>query len=280
MSHATVCICLWLLAISRVWYVGGSLEHSACRSKFCVHVEADESGQAGKEFSLLQTKSTASKSTPARMRPAHNNIAGGDHVQEELSEDEKRRYQHGLKQNGSTCAFPSKASTTYDVWNYFKRIGFNETGFRMNRSGIDGKALWNFSLQDLNEYGMNDKYAQTFLDRLETKKAQKSIRQAMMDTRRVGRQHKHANWTLHNIVGPDGALMITLDREIGRFNHSATMLKQIGVNVTKVNAVDSANASEEDLERGCWKFEKHAAKRMGEVCKYQGSSGTGCFFFI
>lgn len=77
--------------------------------------------------------------------------------------------------------------------------------------------------------------------------------------------------SLHDVVGQDGVLVISLLRKQNRFEHSLGKLKDADIWPTEFPAADAECVSEEELRQGCI----HEGSGDGEdAC--QGRTGTGC----
>jgi len=73
---------------------------------------------------------------------------------------------------------------------------------------------------------------------------------------------------LHQVVGPDGVLMLSLARgNFERYNYASEQLKKVGIAPTKFIATDGKDASPEVLAQGC--FARLSGNRAGKT-------GTGC----
>jgi len=89
-----------------------------------------------------------------------------------------------------------------------------------------------------------------------------------------GQQHPPSG-SLHDVVGPDGVLLIHLERA-GRTEHRK--LNEVGIYPTLLPATDALNATPEDLNRGCLShFESDTASRCTGFDRMPGGTrGDGC----
>jgi len=76
-----------------------------------------------------------------------------------------------------------------------------------------------------------------------------------------------ASSSLHSVVGPDGVVMLSLDRVSTRFAYAAHQLNQIGIQPVKMAATDGSCASAAALAKGCG---------MGGHCPDASKTGPGC----
>lgn len=76
--------------------------------------------------------------------------------------------------------------------------------------------------------------------------------------------------TVHDVVGQDGVLVISLLRKQMRFNYSMEKLKLAGIWPTEFPAADARCLSGEELSRGC------ESERDSSTCQGRGKTGTGC----
>lgn len=78
--------------------------------------------------------------------------------------------------------------------------------------------------------------------------------------------------SLHDLVGPDGVLMLALERDSSRFDFSAKRLGPAGIHPSKFLATDGTCASQETLNMGC--VSQTAATR--DWCIRSEKTGGGC----
>mmetsp|Transcript_75878 Transcript_75878/g.143024 ORF Transcript_75878/g.143024 Transcript_75878/m.143024 type:complete len:475 (-) Transcript_75878:28-1452(-) len=266
---------VWLQVVGTLWFVAShSVQSVECAATFSAHSAEDMVEGTDDTISLLQVATAAQRSMPTRTKDGGNDIIAEDQDRDDLgvSAHLGEGEQSVRRKRAFRSHFIKDTSSVDKVWNFFRRIGDEAVGMKMRRDNIDGSALYNMSASDLRKYGLNEYRIRVVLDRIWTAKAQPMLRKSLTRMARA-RLHYTGDWTLHDIVGPDGVLMITLDREIGRFKHSAKILRQIGVNITRVSAVDSANDSAKELNKGCFKQKEPKVK---EWCEENGRSGKGC----
>jgi len=78
---------------------------------------------------------------------------------------------------------------------------------------------------------------------------------------------------LHDVVGPDGVLMISLERDDHRFEFSKEHISAAGIHPSKLLATDGTCASESVLGMGC---ASQNAMNSDEWCASLQKTGTGC----
>lgn len=269
----------FVLLSSSSWLplVAGSSEASACKSNSCRFSEEDDGSQAGSTISLLQVTSTAQRSAPLQVRhtPDHStggagsNIAGAsDDVQHPLFLVEK----HNDLRHGGT--FPNPTSPPEEVEQFLLKIGYTAAASMMKQENVNGDAFFRMRYEDLMQYGMSEEEIANLLPRLHTASSQWNIRKKMEHMASAGRIFRQRS-ALHDVVGDDGVLMISLDRVSDRFNHSSKVLEQIGIHVKKISAVDASSATPQELAQGCAKGGEEGVK---EWCNGpdQFRSGHGC----
>lgn len=263
---------LWL----GVLLVRGAAVEQVCMSRPTGFHEARDVGEAGRALSLLQMATRARRDDAVAGGRGRDNLDEGEaHIQVQRS---SALDAHASSQQlASHCMFPTRSSSPEDVKNFFVKFGNAGTGFDMQRENIDGRAFLSMSAGDLHRHGLSEDRARNILERIETARAQEGIRESLM---REAKSNKHfiGNWTLHDIVGADGVLMITLDRRSERFEQSAQALKQIGIRPVRVRAVDRLNASKEMLARGCPKLHDAGVEQWCRkpASRPQGRTGNGC----
>mmetsp|Transcript_161383 Transcript_161383/g.310048 ORF Transcript_161383/g.310048 Transcript_161383/m.310048 type:complete len:486 (-) Transcript_161383:66-1523(-) len=278
----------WLLVFSAVCLVTGESEQQVCTSSPCSTSEAYDGEQADSTLSLVQMESRALRSMTARMKPSRHDVAGGgqgrDGVDEESASVREQRFvqheEYAFKQHRALRhAFPLQTSTPDDVAEFWNVFGEAAVGTRMKSENIDGRVFYDMDKEDFDRLGVSERDRRTIVDRIEIGRAQDETRQAMMRMARSKKPFAGIS-TMHDIVGPDGVLMITLDRMPERFNQSAQALMQVGVQPTKISAVDVTTASPEELKRGCQKLGDPGVK---EWChknglREDGKAGFGCAY--
>lgn len=89
--------------------------------------------------------------------------------------------------------------------------------------------------------------------------------------------HESAVGALHEVVGEDGVLMISLEDTPERFNYSTSALRHVGVNATKFPATDVSKASSEQLALACpLRADAGGQADQEEQCIKRGRAGPGC----
>mmetsp|Transcript_44658 Transcript_44658/g.83231 ORF Transcript_44658/g.83231 Transcript_44658/m.83231 type:complete len:493 (-) Transcript_44658:121-1599(-) len=289
---------VWIFAVSGAWIVTGDTEADVCASGKCADSEVDDGIQVDSALSLLQVASTAERSMPARVQPSRDSIAGGgrgrdggrgqdglDFESASKTEQHFKLEQRAFNQNHATrYMFPLNTSSPQEVEDFFILFGDDVTGWMMKNKGIDGKRFLNMKPRDFEPFSMHEYDRDNILTRIKTRHAQDGVRREMM---KVASNRKTFTGisALHDIVGPDGVLMITLDRMSERFNESARVLGQVGIKPTRVSAVDMKVASKEELARGCPKQGDPGVKEQCEKPqvdrgskKLEGKAGFGCMW--
>lgn len=82
--------------------------------------------------------------------------------------------------------------------------------------------------------------------------------------------------SLHDVVGQDGVLVISLERKQARFDYSSGKLKEAGILATEFPAADVERMSPEELNQGCAKGEANAPEANAQTC--HGRAGGGCTY--
>lgn len=164
-----------------------------------------------------------------------------------------------------TGSLPTRQATAADVENYMTSIGAAWAGEQMKDDGIDGETFPLLQLNDLKEYGMKKGPA------LKLSRQIAGLRGAEEDDD-DGQTVIRPN-ALHEVVGPDGVLMISLDRKPQRYQFSKAQLERAGISPTRFSATDLTAASKEELSRAC-PFEGEPKAR--ESCTAAGKTGFGC----
>lgn len=262
--------------IIRTWLATGNSGDGRCLPNSCVDFDHGDGIQSSSSLSLLQVEATAWKPTLAKSSLSQSRSwSRSSNRQNELVErgqggvhlEEDARTRQAVKQ---TNMFPKMDSTPLGVWDFFVHLRDNATAIKMKAAGVTGPQFLNMTMRDLLRYGVNYDLCVEIVARLETYHAQEGIRQEMM-RRASSTKPFEGNWTLHDIVGPKGVLMISLDRASNRFEKSARALKQIGIHPVRVLAVDSETASAEELAEGA----PVMADEYRQSCSAHGSSGYG-----
>lgn len=253
------CFLVWLhivlqVAICDVGIVSGSSEAQACTSQDGAFYEHEQCST----ISLLQAVAKAKRSMSAKVKPSHDEMSGGAQDKRAWDRDTASEIQQFRKQEDRAFTknhalrhmFPSEESTSDEVEKFFIAFGDTSTADLMQMYNVDGRILLGMDAEDLNSYGLSERDAQTILERIETVRSQVTMKESIARMSQ-SREVFAGVSALHDIVGPDGVLMITLDRKSDRFNRAAHVLKHIGVEPVKVSAVDVMKASAEELGRGC-----------------------------
>lgn len=79
--------------------------------------------------------------------------------------------------------------------------------------------------------------------------------------------------SLHDVVGPDGVLMLSLQRDSSRFDYSAEDIGKAGIKPSKFFATDASCTSQETLNKGCVSQKADTSK---EWCSKLKKTGDGC----
>lgn len=84
--------------------------------------------------------------------------------------------------------------------------------------------------------------------------------------------------SLHDVVGRDGVLVISLLRKPERFERSAKLLKKAGIWATEYPAADNYCVQKKELDRVCplHEDEEHVQQICGDDWLAKGKHGTGC----
>mmetsp|Transcript_92050 Transcript_92050/g.159719 ORF Transcript_92050/g.159719 Transcript_92050/m.159719 type:complete len:317 (-) Transcript_92050:82-1032(-) len=78
---------------------------------------------------------------------------------------------------------------------------------------------------------------------------------------------------LHEVVGGDGVLMISLDSRPERFEYAADQLGRVGIRPTRFKATDASREPKEKLELAC---PNKDAQGVIEWCQRNQKAGDGC----
>lgn len=278
---------VWLLVVA-----SGDLGQGDCRPEVLVqndgfHSESDDSSRSGIAVSLLQRAAVAQQSMPARSVLSDTDRAGdrgrAELVGNRASKHNKQYFKHeegaSMKNHALRYMFPIRASSPQEVKEFFVAFGEDATAGRMLSEHVDGRKFLDMSTADLEKYGVSRNHAQLILDRMEIARSQPTLREKMMDLTKRG-THYDGTKVLHDIVGSDGVLMISLDRKGERFNYSSRVLRQIGVHPVKISAVDAEASSTDELARGCPKLDSPGVKEWCQkpASRPEGRAGFGCMW--
>jgi len=231
---------------------------------------AEDGGDGGNSLSLLQLSTVTQRYTDGTLRQSRQLNRESGQGRDGLREEYAFNQNHALK-------FPTESSSPDEVKIFLMAMGNVMAGLKMKKENIDGNRFLNLNVVDLERYGVSVDKARMLLERIKTAQAQADIRQSMAHLAKSRREPTGSSF-LHDIVGSEGVLMITLDRRSERFNHSTRALQQIGINAVKVSAVDATKASKEELARGCPKEDDPGVKEWCQkpASRAQGRAGSGC----
>jgi len=254
------------------------LEARVCTTDSFGSSEADE---ADGTFSLLQVATTARRATSAEVgdpqqaisevEPSSLVLAGNVSIHNELP---NYKNTNELTHLMRICEFPNKFPTAtsppWDVQIFLRKCGLNRTADLMMENNVTGDDFIHMSHGDLVNYNVSDELIEEILPRMQRALAQPILREGMSRTaknRLVFQQRS----SLHDIVGPDGVLMISLDRASARFAQSALLLSQVGIHVERFGATDDSTATPQELAEGCMKNTSTDVKtfcldRAGQGC--------------
>mmetsp|Transcript_8960 Transcript_8960/g.15429 ORF Transcript_8960/g.15429 Transcript_8960/m.15429 type:complete len:452 (+) Transcript_8960:35-1390(+) len=232
------------------------LEARVCTTDSFGSSEADE---ADGTFSLLQVATTARRAAPVEVGHPQDSILEAEQSSTVLADKVSIRNK-----------FPTPTSPPSAVETFLRRCGFTRTARLMKQDHITGDAFIRMGHSDLVYYGMSDDQIKNILPRLQTARAQPNLRKRMLRMAKNEAVFQKRS-SLHDIVGDDGVLMISLGSASDRFNHSSHALKQVGIHVNKLSAVDASTATPQELAQGClkstWrKAEKWCLNRAGQGC--------------
>jgi len=255
----------------------GSSEAGTCKSNSCRFSAADDGTEADGTLSLLQVATTALRSMPSEVAHTPDNITGGVSSDVEGASDHERHplvlaeKENDLRHGGK---FPAPTSGPEVVEQFLLKLGHAAAAGMMKQSNINGDAFIRMSREDLLRYGISEEDVEHLLPRLRTAQAQWNIRKKIEHFTDTGTIFQ-ARSALHDVVGDDGVLMISLDRVSERFDHSSKALEQIGIHVKKISAVDASSATPQELGQGC---PKAGVEGVREWCDgpEQFRSGHGC----
>jgi len=265
--HAAILSYGWILplllsgssSVIQIEHDGGRLEARVCMSDSSGSSEADDGSQADGTFSLLQVATTARRAAPVEVGHPQDSILEAEQSSTVLADKVSIRNK-----------FPTPTSPPSAVETFLRRCGFTRTARLMKQDHITGDAFIRMGHSDLVYYGMSDDQIKNILPRLQTARAQPNLRKRMLRMAKNEAVFQKRS-SLHDIVGDDGVLMISLGSASDRFNHSSHALKQVGIHVNKLSAVDASTATPQELAQGClkstWrKAEKWCLNRAGQGC--------------
>mmetsp|Transcript_92846 Transcript_92846/g.178255 ORF Transcript_92846/g.178255 Transcript_92846/m.178255 type:complete len:698 (+) Transcript_92846:48-2141(+) len=157
--------------------------------------------------------------------------------------------------------FPTAASNVRDVEKFMTDFGSPWAAAQMQEDQIDGEAFLMLLADDLKNYGVK---------RGPALKLSKRIQEAAARARLDDDVKTNA---LHEVVGPDGVLVISTDSDGDRYQQTRKKLRQAGINTTRFAAADEALASSQELEPGCPHEGDDGVK---DSCLAANKTGYGC----
>jgi len=254
------------------------LEARVCTTDSFGSSEADE---ADGTFSLLQVATTARRATPAEVgdpqqaisevEPSSLVLAGNVSIHNELP---NYKNTNALTHLMRICEFPNKFPTAtsppWDVQIFLRKCGLNRTADLMMENNVTGDDFIHMGHGDLVNYNVSDELIEEILPRMQRALAQPILREGMLRMSKNPLVFQQRS-SLHDIVGPDGVLMISLDGASARFAQSALLLAQVGIHVERFGAADASTATTEELAEGCMKNTSTDVKnfcldRAGQGC--------------
>mmetsp|Transcript_139124 Transcript_139124/g.245825 ORF Transcript_139124/g.245825 Transcript_139124/m.245825 type:complete len:703 (-) Transcript_139124:68-2176(-) len=169
--------------------------------------------------------------------------------------------------------FPTPSSSADDVAKFMNSIQASWAAQMMKADDIDGEAFQMLRIGDLREYGMKKgpalKLSEQILDMNAEVEAARRKNSGVLQERPPPVRSN----ALHDVVGPDGVLMISLDRRPERFQFSSAMLRHVGINAVKLSAIDRTIANSTELARGC---PLEGDEGVRQHCAASGKTGYGC----
>lgn len=168
--------------------------------------------------------------------------------------------------------FPTKGSSLQDVFKWMTDYGSPWAAQQMKDDEIDGDAFLLLRTQDLKEYGLKKGPALKLSRRIQEAAGMAHIGKMHHGATPAALNEEETN-ALHEVVGPDGVLMISLDNKPERFAYASQQLRKAGITATKFSATDKDTATREELGRGCpHQFEPG----VKELCEAASRTGHGC----
>lgn len=180
-----------------------------------------------------------------------------------------------------TAPFPTRGSTIQEVFKFMTDFGSPWAAAQMKEDEIDGEAFLLLRTNDLKDYGMKKGPALKLSRRIQDAAVQVHPGTAMPGRHNMATASGHSilveqeeeTNALHEVVGPDGVLMISLDNKPERFAYASQQLKKAGIVPTKLSATDKDSATREELARGCPHQHEPGVK---ELCDAASRTGHGC----
>lgn len=167
-----------------------------------------------------------------------------------------------LLQVGGEIGLPTETSSVSDVEKYMKSIGQPTAAAQMKEDIVDGEAFLMLKQDDLKDYG---------LKKGPVLKLSKHIKEARDgETSEAAEAETNA---LHEVVGADGVLMISLDSRPERFEYAADQLGKVGIAPTRFRATDASKEPKERLELAC---PHQDTEGVIEYCWSHAKTGHGC----
>jgi hypothetical protein len=96
-----------------------------------------------------------------------------------------------------------------------------------------------------------------------------------VDCTACGKSNGTQPYSLHDIVGDDGVLVLTMNASTERFNSAWYALNMVHIKPTRFVAMDFRDTSWQELENGC----RAPSEASKEICKQEGKAGSeggGC----
>mmetsp|Transcript_118114 Transcript_118114/g.204114 ORF Transcript_118114/g.204114 Transcript_118114/m.204114 type:complete len:474 (-) Transcript_118114:71-1492(-) len=254
------------------------LEARVCTTDSFGSSEAEE---ADGTFSLLQVATTARRAAPAEVGQPQHNISEVEPSSVVLADDVSIRNKlpnytntNELTHLMRICEFPNKfptaSSPQYEVQIFLRKCGQTRTADLMKENNVTGDEFIHMGHGDLVHYNMSDELIEEIMPLLQRALAQPTLMEGMLrmaNNTLVVQQRS----SLHDIVGPHGVLMISLDSASARFDQSSRLLSQVGIHVERFSAADASTATPQELEEGCMKNTSFDVKtfcldRAGQGC--------------
>mmetsp|Transcript_118115 Transcript_118115/g.204116 ORF Transcript_118115/g.204116 Transcript_118115/m.204116 type:complete len:474 (-) Transcript_118115:71-1492(-) len=254
------------------------LEARVCTTDSFGSSEAEE---ADGTFSLLQVATTARRAAPAEVGQPQHNISEVEPSSVVLADDVSIRNKlpnytntNELTHLMRICEFPNKfptaSSPQYEVQIFLRKCGQTRTADLMKENNVTGDEFIHMGHGDLVHYNMSDELIEEIMPLLQRALAQPTLMEGMLrmaNNTLVVQQRS----SLHDIVGPHGVLMISLDSASARFDQSSRLLSQVGIHVERFGATDDSTATPQELAEGCMKNTSTDVKtfcldRAGQGC--------------
>mmetsp|Transcript_61331 Transcript_61331/g.109287 ORF Transcript_61331/g.109287 Transcript_61331/m.109287 type:complete len:777 (-) Transcript_61331:67-2397(-) len=160
-----------------------------------------------------------------------------------------------------TAKFPTGSSSTRDVERFMMEFGSPWAAAQMIEDEIDGEAFLQLLPEDLKEYGLKRGPALKLYKHIQTAVGTSAARNS------IGTN------ALHEVVGPDGVLLIASPGRREQSAHARRKLDAVSINATLLFATDESTASSEELEHGCALDSTPGVK---DSCSSAHKTGYGC----